>query len=733
MPNLVIVESPTKAKTISRFLGCGFKVESSYGHVRDLPKRDLGVDVENNFTPKYVVFRANQKRITALKKLAEKADKVYFATDEDREGEAISWHLAEIFKMKPEDCERITFHEITEKAINEALKHPRHIDLNLVDAQQARRVLDRLVGYKLSPLLWKKVAKGLSAGRVQSVAVRLIVEREREIQNFKIEEFWSVETDLAKKSSEKIFKAKLAKVDGKALDKLAIKNQADAEKIKSELEGAEYLVSKVEKKTLKRQPMAPFITSTLQQEANRRLGFSAKQTMMIAQQLYEGVDIGAGGPVGLITYMRTDSYNLAADFVGAARDFVSDSFGEKYLTASPRVFAKKSKLAQEAHEAIRPSHVLETPDKIKKFLSPQQFKLYNLIWRRAVASQMAEALLDATIIDIDAKKKYLFRASGSVVKFNGFLAAWPFVGKEEILPEVAEGEKLDLKNLNLEQHFTEPPARYSDATLVKALEEKGIGRPSTYAPTISTIIERGYVTREEKRLRPAEIALVVNDLLVEHFPQIIDYDFTAKVEDDLDEIAEGKKPWPEVIENFYDPFADNLEKKYEELNKDEIINEKTDEVCEKCGAPMAVKLGRYGRFIACTAYPECKNIKNINESGEVEKPEDEKTNEVCEKCGAPMIVKHGRFGKFIACSKYPECKNTKQILNSTGVKCPECGEGDIVSRRGKRGTFYGCSRYPDCKFTLWSRPTGEKCPKCGALMVYKKKDTVGCSNKECSS
>lgn len=725
---LVIVESPTKAKTITKFLGKDFKIESSFGHTRDLPKSKLGVDIKNNFQPQYVVPADKLKNLTFLKKLADKAEIVYYASDEDREGEAIAWHLSEYFKLSKDKEKRIAFHEITKSAIEAALKNPREIDMNLVDAQQARRVLDRLVGYKLSPFLWKKVARGLSAGRVQSVAVRLIIEREREIQAFIEEEYWSIEADF-KKNNAGEFHAKLYKVGGKTLDKLAVKSEEEAKEILNNLEKAKYQVADVNKKENKKNPLPPFRTSTLQQEANRRLGFSAKQTMMIAQQLYEGIKLGSQGPVGLITYMRTDSLNLSDKFLSEARDFIKNGFGAKYSLASPRRFKTTSKGAQEAHEAIRPAEVTHQPSDIKEHLTSQQFRLYDLIWRRAVASQMAQAVVANTTIDVkNDKTDYLFRTTGQVVKFDGFLKVYFSSAKDVILPDLDKDEEVELLKLDPLQHFTQPPARYNDATLVKTLEEKGIGRPSTYAPTIGTIITRGYVVRDEKRLKPAEIAFLVNDLLVEHFPQIVDYDFTAKMENDLDNIADGKIKWQPLVANFYKPFEENLKKKEEEIKKKDLVEEETDKICDKCDKPMVIKMGRFGKFLACTGWPDCKNTKQLNSVGEIEEPE--KLDEKCPTCGQPMIWKHGRFGKFIACSDYPKCKTTKKILKTIGIKCPEC-DGEMVERRGKRGPFYGCSKYPDCKFTVWGRPTGKKCSKCKSLMVYKKKDEVVCSNKEC--
>ncbi|HLD30929.1 MAG TPA: type I DNA topoisomerase [Patescibacteria group bacterium] len=733
--NLVIVESPTKAKTISRFLGKDFVVRSSFGHLRDLPQREMGIDIENDFKPHYVVPRKNQKIVTELKKFAGKAEYIYFASDEDREGEAISWHLAQILKPKKNQLKRIAFHEITEEAIFRAIENPREIDQNMVDAQQARRILDRLVGYEISPFLWKKITKGLSAGRVQSVAVRLIVEREEEIKKFVPEEYWDISGEFKKEKGEENITAKLNKINGETLDKFYIKSKDGADKILKDLDGSLYSVKNIEKKETKRSPHPPFTTSTLQQEANRRLGFSAKQTMMLAQQLYEGVDLGSAGSVGLITYMRTDSLNLAEKFLEEAKSFISKSFGKEYSSAAPKKYTTKSKLAQEAHEAIRPTNVSNDPEKIKGYLNDNQYKLYNLIWRRAVASQMPEAVLTSTAIDIAAEKnnlkdEYTFRANGLVVKFDGFLKVYG-TNQETILPAFSLNEMLQLIGLTPTQHFTEPPSRYSDASLVKALEEYGIGRPSTYAPTISTIIERGYVEKiENRRLKPTDIAFVVNKVLEEHFPQIVDYQFTAKMENNLDEIAEGKKEWVPVISDFYGPFKENLEKKYKEIKK---VEEETDEKCEKCGAPMVIKMGRFGKFMACSGFPECKNIKSLKKEGaNGEEIAPETTDEKCDKCGAPMVIKMGRFGKFLSCSKYPECKNMKPIVKSTDIPCPQCKKGEIVEKKSKRGRiFFACNQYPDCKFALWSRPTGETCPKCKSLLVYGKNDTVACSNKEC--
>lgn len=713
--NLVIVESPAKARTISRFLGGDFTVEPSLGHIRDLPKSKLGIDVDNNFAPQYVIPREKNPLVKKLREAAKKADLIILAVDEDREGEAIAWHLVQALGLnessrlpapdsqqerknlkkpkaesrKPKDAieiTRIVFHEITKKAIEEALNHPRDIDMKLVNAQQARRILDRLVGYKLSPFLWKKVYKGLSAGRVQSVAVRLIVEREREIQKFQSQEYWSIEALLqrngktqieTRKNAEEQFNAVLIKIDDKALEKFAVKNKEEAEKITHDLENAEWRVESVDKKEVKKNPLPPFTTSTLQQEAFRRLGFSAKRTMAIAQQLYEGISIREES-TGLITYMRTDSVNLSHDALTDARMFIEREYGAQYALPVPRQFKTKSKGAQEAHEAIRPTDPSRAPDSIKSALDPTQYKLYNLIWRRFIATQMPAAIFDSTAVDIAAASSspptarlakggqlsasnYTFRATGQVMKFDGFLKVYPLKFSETMIPQLEVKETLDLLTLTPYQHFTEPPPRYTEATLVKTLEQYGIGRPSTYAPTIATIQDRKYVERNEKKqLAPTEIGFVVNDLLVEHFPSIVDIQFTAHMEEDLDDIASGKQEWQPVIREFYEPFAERLEIKYQEVKKQNM---------------------------------------------------DEETDEVCEKCGKPMIIKTGRFGKFIACSGFPECRNTKKIKEepqSIGMKCPKCNEGDIIIRRTrKRRLFYGCSRYPECDFASWTDPRKE--------------------------
>jgi DNA topoisomerase-1 len=677
---LIIVESPTKSKTIDKFLGPEYKVLSSYGHIRDLPKGEFGVDIEKDFEPRYVIPSKSRKVIKLLKDEVNKSESIILATDEDREGEAIAWHLTQALNLDSDKpYQRIVFHEITKSAIEEALKNPRKIDFDLVDAQQARRILDRLVGYRLSPFLWKKVARGLSAGRVQSVAVRLVVEREREIEKFVPQEYWQIAVLLRKlkvKKSLKLkvneFEAILVKKDGKVLDKLEIKNKKEADKIVKDLKGAEYKVINVDKKEVKRNPLPPFTTSTLQQEAWQRLRFSAKFTMRTAQQLYE---------TGLITYHRTDSFNLSDLSLFAVKSFITKSYGEKYWPGFLRRYKTKSKGAQEAHEAIRPTFPDKTPDSVK--LQENEAKLYNLIWRRFIACQMSQAIFDATTVDIETKN-YVFRATGQILKFDGFLKVYPMKFEEKELPHLENNEILDLIKLTPLQHFTQPPARYNEASLIKALEQNGIGRPSTYAPILSTIQDRNYIEKDEnRRFKPTEIGIVVNDLLVSHFPEVVDIKFTAKMEEELDEIAEGGKKWVPVIKEFYEPFEKNLKRKEKEIKKADIAHEATDKTCPKCGAPILIRLGR--------------------------------------------------FGKFYACSKFPECKYTESLKeNQLGIKCPKCKEGNITQKRTKkRKIFYGCSSWPKCEFALWDKPTGQICPKCDSLLIETKRKQIKCSNKEC--
>jgi len=731
---LIIVESPAKAKTIAKFLDGDYTVKSSYGHIRDLPKYKLGIDVEHDFKPQYVVSRDKSKLVKELRQAGKKAKQIIFATDADREGEAISWHLAQVLDIDENTIKRIVFHEITKHAIEEAIKNPRPLDLKLVDAQQARRILDRLVGYELSPFLWRKVVKGLSAGRVQSVAVRLIVEREREILSFIPQEHWSLTGIFSPTKSSELFEAELRQIDGKKIDKLDLKNQKQVDDIVAALKGATFKISSTEDKESGRQPHPPFTTSTLQQEANHRLGFSAKQTMRIAQQLYEGVELGSEGSVGLITYMRTDSLNLSEKFLAESREMISEQFGKNYVAPASRRFKTKSKNAQEAHEAIRPTEAARTPDSLKEQLDRNQYKLYDLIWRRALASQMAAAKIQNTAADVASNRGHIFRATGLRIVFDGFLKLFPEKTKENELPKLAIGQETDCRELKPAQHFTEPPARFSDATLVKALEEYGIGRPSTYAPTLATIEERRYVKRDEKkRLCPTEIAMLVNDLLVKHFPQIVDYRFTAKMEEDLDKIAAGEESWVPVVAGFYHPFKELLTQKDAELSRKDITEEKTDEKCDKCGAPMIIKLGRYGKFLSCSTYPECRNARPLPGDEKNNAHVAEPTGEKCDKCGAEMVRRVGRYGPFLACSAFPKCKNIKSIEVKLDIKCPRCGQGQMLERRTKRGKiFYGCECYPKCDFALWDKPTGEFCPTCKAPMVFNRKGETVCSDKTCS-
>ncbi len=729
---LIIVESPTKAKTISRFLGGQYQVEASMGHVRDLPKSKISIDVKNNFEPTYVIPPKAKEIVAKLRKEAKNAPSIILATDEDREGEAISWHLvqaldlgdeAEIAKGKEDRrIKRIVFHEITKPAIEAALKNPRDLDLNLVDAQQARRVLDRLVGYELSPFLWRKIRYGLSAGRVQSVAVRLVVEREREIQNFKSEEYWSIEAKLSKEKDEKTFIGKLHKIGEKSVGKMDIKNQTEADAIVKNLNGAEYKISDIQQKEVKRNPSAPFTTSTLQQEAARKLGFSAKQTMMVAQKLYEGVELGDEGHQGLITYMRTDSLNLAESALTAIKDLIAKEFGSDYTLSANRYFTNKNKGAQEAHEAIRPTDVMRRPEDVKKYLDSSQFRIYSLIWKRTVACQMAPAILEQTSVDIEASNKekgsrtkdnYIFRANGQTVKFDGFIRAYT-EGQDEkaedeiegVLPELSVEEILKLHELLPLQHFTEPPARYSDATLIKALEAHGVGRPSTYAPTLSTIQERGYVTKEEKKYKPTEEGFLVNDMLVENFPEIVDINFTSHIEEGFDDIAEGKIKWIELMKEFYGPFKQHLKEKEETVQKEIIVSETP---CPHCGKMMLIKFGRMGKFLACPEEGSKVTLPMPEEAAQIKALEEKTKDEKCPVCGGPMDVKRGRFGFFLGCKNYPTCKGISKIWDKTGYKCPNCKTGDVVARksRGRGKPFWACNRFPDCNFIMNKAPESE--------------------------
>ncbi len=742
--NLVVVESPTKVRTISKYLGKNFTVKASVGHVIDLPKSKLGVEIkDDHFEPVYEVIKGKKKVIDEIKKASKGVETVYLAPDPDREGEAIAWHIAEQLqgKRKKKDfvIRRVLIEEITKKGVERALAAPQDLNLPRFESQQARRILDRLVGYQVSPILWEKVRRGLSAGRVQSVALRIVCEREREIQAFTPVEYWSIEADLLGKTPPP-FTAKLAKKDG---EKIEIGNEEESQALVSDLEKQDYIIQKIVKKDRRRNPPAPFTTSTLQQEAARKLGFTARRTMMVAQQLYEGIELGAEGPVGLITYMRTDSTRLSEDALNGARGFIEENYGKKYLPDSPRVF-KTSKRAQDAHEAIRPTLMHETPEKLNKLLKRDQLRLYRLIWDRFVACQMKQAIYDQVSIDIKAGI-YDFRATGSHLKFDGFMKLYvegqDNEGSEEadlLFPQLKEGEKLKLKELKPEQHFTKPPPRYTEASLVKELEENGIGRPSTYASILSTLQSRKYVEKDQRNFLPTELGFLICDLLVENFPEIFNVKFTAQMETDLDQIEEGEKDWQEALRDFYDPFAKSIKvakKKMRDIKREETP---TDLKCEKCDSPMVIKWGRHGHFLACTGYPDCKNTKEFkrDEDGKIQIVEQPEVDEKCEKCGAPMVMKTGRFGKFLACSKYPDCKNTQSI--STGVKCPEKGcKGNLVERRTRRGrVFYGCSAFPKCKHALWNKPVAEKCPDCGAPYLaekFTKKDGahLQCVNKEC--
>jgi DNA topoisomerase-1 len=793
---LVIVESPAKAKTINKYLGKNYVVKASIGHIKDLPKKNLSVDVDNGFRPTYEVIEGKKKLLQELRDAAQKVEYVYLAADPDREGEAICWHLEE--ELKPKKATegpkfmRLMFNEITKSSIQKSLEKPTLVDLNLVNAQQARRVLDRLVGYKISPLLWDKVRRGLSAGRVQTVAVRLIVEREREIRAFVKQEYWTLDANLAGKKPPH-FDARLAKKNDETP---VVTTQAESDALVADLDGQTFVVKSVGTKEKRRNPVAPFITSTLQQDASRKLRFSVKRTMMLAQQLYEGVEIGSEGLVGLITYMRTDSVRVSDDAVKEVREYIGGKFGKEYLPDKPNEY-KTKKAAQDAHEAIRPTSAMRSPDDMAAYLAEDQLKVYRLIWMRFLASQMSPAVFDQTTIDVNvegkSKANYSFRATGSVMKFDGFLKVYE-EGKdqkdeedEELkhkLPAVTAGEELKLRALKPEQHFTEPPPRYNEATLVKKLEADGVGRPSTYASILSTIQERQYATKEGGRFKPTELGMVVTDLLLESFADIFDTRYTARMEDELDEIEEGKLDWREAMSEFYERFTKDLETAETQMTNIKRMEKPTDLTCDKCGKPLVIKWGKHGSFLACTGYPECTYTRELT----VDLPDletadlsDQGDEEYCENCGRPMVLKKGRFGTFYACSGYPDCKTTKQIGGSQkkpdvtldekcpncgsnlvqkygrfgeftacssyptckfvkqktiGVKCPECSEGDVVERRSKRGkTFFGCSRYPDCNFVAWARPVAQKCPECGSPYMVEKYLKAGafyqCPNGEC--
>lgn len=741
--SLIVVESPTKVKTIKKFLGSGFNVVASMGHIKDLPKSKLGIDLEKDFEPTYKIIEAKKKTIDDLKKAAKKAENIYLAPDPDREGEAIAWHIAEVVEAKNKSIYRVLFNDLTKKTVLDAIEKPLELDFNKYEAQQTRRILDRLVGYQISPILWDKVKRGLSAGRVQSVAVRLICEREEEINKFVPEEYWNLVAQF-EGSNPPVFEAKLLKIDGK---KAKITNGEEANKLADTLRNSSFIVESLEKKELKRSAPPPFTTSKLQQEASRWLRYSAKKTMMVAQKLYEGIELGKEGPVGLITYMRTDSYRIADEALNDVRGYIKDNYSSDYLPAQPYVY-KNSQKTQDAHEAIRPSSMSYKPQDIKEYLSKDEFKLYQLIWNRFVASQINPAVFDQTTIDI-AGANCIFRAQGQVMKFPGFTIVYT-EGKDEkdengengelgkLLPELNESEPLKLVELNTQQKFTQPPPRFSEASLVRELEEKGIGRPSTYAAILSTIQDREYARLELRKFYPTELGILVTELLIKSFPTVLDIAFTADMENKLDLIEEGKSKRTETLNDFYSPFAQELDKAKSEMRNVKREETPTDLVCEKCGAQMIIKWGRNGKFVACSNYPECKNTMNIkrDENGDLAKEETEYSDHICEKCGKRMVFKYGRFGRFLGCEGYPECKSTMAI--TLGIKCPEkdC-PGSLTEKKTKKGrTFYGCSNYPKCTFASWDKPVAESCPNCGSpYLVEKYSKSKGvqklCPNKEC--
>ena len=721
--NLVIVESPAKSKTIKKYLGKDFSVMASYGHVRDLVPKEGAVDPDNRFRMKYQAIEKNIKHVDAIRKAIGKAESLYLATDPDREGEAISWHLKELLDdeklLKNKKVYRVVFYEITKSAVNEAVAHPRELSTDLINAQQARRALDYLVGFNLSPLLWKKIRRGLSAGRVQSPALRLIVEREEEIKKFNPREYWTIEADL-KKSRTK-FASKLNLLKGEKVKQFSITDKKSAERVRNKLlkdANGTLTVSNISKKQRRRNPSAPFTTSTLQQEAVRKLGFSASRTMRVAQQLYEGVDIGSGA-VGLITYMRTDSVVLAQEAVDDIRNLILERYGKDNLPDKPVAYKTKSKNAQEAHEAIRPTSAGNIPDDIKQYLSSDQYKLYDLIWKRTIACQMVHATLDTVAVDLAASEGNEFRANGSHVKHAGFMSVYQ-EGKDEkggdddekLLPELKLGEKIKLEEIRAEQHFTEPPPRYTEATLVKTLEEHGIGRPSTYASIISTLQAREYVEMDKRRFIPTDVGEVVNRFLTNYFTKYVDYEFTASLEDTLDAISRGEKEWVPVMEEFWAPFKELVDKTETDVSRKDVTSEALDEKCPKCGGKLEIKLGRRGKFIGCTTYPDCDYTRNY---GDDEESEPETIDRKCPQCGSDLIIKTGRYGRFIGCSGYPDCKYIEPLKKpkDTGVECPECKQGTILERRSRRGKiFYSCSRYPDCKYAIWNEPVAEPCPQC---------------------
>ncbi|MEJ2213189.1 MAG: type I DNA topoisomerase [Gammaproteobacteria bacterium] len=749
--NLVIVESPAKAKTIEKYLGKNFQVLASYGHVRDLVPKEGAVDPSNHFAMKYQTIERNEKHVKNIVSKLKNADNLMLATDPDREGEAISWHLLELLKsrkkLKDKGIYRVVFNEITKKAVQHAVDNPREISMDLVNAQQARRALDYLVGFNLSPLLWKKIRRGLSAGRVQSPALRMIVEREEEIEAFNPREYWSIEA-LSSKDNQQ-FTAKLNTFNGEKVEQFSITDEKRAAEVeKTLLDAANGLldVKKVTRKQRKRNPAPPFTTSTLQQEAARKLGFTAQRTMRVAQQLYEGIDIG-DGTVGLITYMRTDSVNLSDDALEELREFIAKKYGSDQLPDAVRTFKTKSKNAQEAHEAIRPTSAKREPVKVAQFLSKDQQKLYDLIWKRTVACQMIHATMHTVSVDLGAGEGHVFRASGSTIANAGFIQVYqegkddvkPGDDKDEkLLPELVEGEKIDLISITPNQHFTEPPPRFSEASLVKALEEYGIGRPSTYASIISTLQDRDYVELEQKRFYPTDVGRIVKKFLTNYFNQYVDYDFTARLEDELDAVSRGEEEWVPLLEKFWQPFKDQIDHTQENVQRSDVTQEKIDESCPKCGGQLSIRLGRNGRFIGCTNYPECDYTRNLNDDQGSNEPQE--VGRDCPKCSKPLIYKQGRYGKFIGCSGYPDCKHIEPLEKptDTGVPCPKCDDGSLMKRKSRRGKiFYSCSTYPKCDYAIWNEPVAEPCPQCGwpvlTIKTTKRRGTEKvCPQQDCS-
>ena len=744
--NLVILESPGKIGAVKSYLGSNYKVIASIGHVRDLPKSTLGIDIDNGFAPHYINIRGKGDLIKELRKEAKNADKIFFATDPDREGEAISWHLASIIGEDAKKAKRVTFNEITKNAVKEAIKHPRAIDMNLVNSQQARRILDRIVGYQISPFLWKTVKSGLSAGRVQSVATKIIVEREEEIRRFVPQEYWSITAELEKEG-----KKISAYYYGDRAKKIKVENKEQADAILESVDGNDFKVSDVKKSVKKRTPQPPFITSTLQQEASRKLNFQSQRTMKIAQELYEGVNLGSefGGVHGLITYMRTDSLRVSSEAQNYALEYIEQKYGKDYRPDKPRIFKTKSN-AQDAHEAIRPSKIAFEPNAIKKYLTNDQFKLYKLIWDRFLASQMSSAIIDTVVADFE-NGTHIFRATGYTVKFPGYTAIYTESAeatasneddrfnpeKNGSLPSLTKNEEFSLNNIDAVQHFTEPPLRYDEASLIKFLEEKGIGRPSTYTPIITVILARGYVAREGKSLKPTQLGEVITKIMNEHFPDILDYKFTANMEDNLDTIENGKAKLETVLLDFYGAFKKDLDKASEVLGNEvvDIPVEETDIICEFCGSKMIIKNGRFGKFAACPNYPKCKNTKTLDKDGKIaESAPVKKADFVCEACGADMVLRKGRFGDFYACSNYPKCKNTKTIEGKTEHACPKCGAQIVKKQTKSRKQFYSCSKYPECDFSTWDTPTDKICPKCSGMLlekVTKVQHYLYCYDKKC--